>query len=422
MGLVERFRAGLKAAGWEPGDRVVLAVSGGADSMAMLRLASEGGLEGVVGHVHYGLRGEASDGDAQWVAREAARAGWPCRVAHRRVGPNSVQAVARSARYGWLEEVRGTAGCRWVATAHHADDQAETVVLHWLRAADPVAAVAGMPARNGRVIRPLLGVRRAELRDWAEAQGVRWREDASNASAKYLRNRVRHEVMPLLEDVRSGAAAHLARLAGRGREVAEGMAAVRAEATADPLRLAWEPETPFFRERLAAWGRLHGVSGTALRELHAIGAHVEGTGGRVVRERGALVFAQNAAPAEAATRIEPESGGTADGLAWVCSGVPPAGIQCPPEQCWLDADAVVWPLCMRAWRPGDVLAPFGFEGHQRVSDVLTQAKVPAVARSQQRVLVDAEGTVHWVVGVRAGRRAAIHSGTLKALHFTFVGP
>jgi len=201
MGLVEQTFQALRASGWESGDAVVIAASGGGDSMALLALAEAAGLQGVVAHVHYGLRGEDSDQDAAWVAREASRRGWPCWIAHRSVAESSrgLQAEARAIRYAWFETVLDATRARWILTAHHADDQAETVILHWLRAADPLAAVAGMPARQGAVLRPLIGVRRSELRDWAIARGVVWREDASNDSPKYTRNRIRNEVLPLLE-------------------------------------------------------------------------------------------------------------------------------------------------------------------------------------------------------------------------------
>lgn len=423
MGLVERFRSGLRGAGWEPGDPVVLAVSGGADSMGLLELAVEAGLHGVVGHVNYGLRGAASAGDARWVAREAARKGWPCRVAHRPVGAgrNGLQAEARGVRYRWLGELAGQIPNAYILTAHHADDQAESVVLHWLRAADPVAAVAGMPPRNGRVLRPLLGVRREELRSWAAARGVQWREDASNAEGKYLRNRIRHEVLPLLEDVRAGAIGHLAALAGRGREVAEGMAAVKASAQADPGRLAWTPDAPFFTERLHAWGRLHGVGGDALRALKSTGAHVPVEAGRIVRDRDALVFEATEPLPEPVGIDRPKGSGRAGGVRWEVLP-PPADPRAPEGACWVDADRVVWPLTLRPWQPGDALAPYGHAGHVNVSDLLTQAKVPAARRAHHRVLADAAGTIHWLVGFRTAREAALTPQARTAVCFTLETP
>lgn len=407
MRLVER----LRALGWRDGEEVVLAVSGGLDSMVLLDRAAQEGLRGVVAHVNYGLRGADSAADAQLVAREAARRGWPCRVAHRAVPWENLQAEARRVRYAWMEELGA-----WVVTAHHAEDQAETVLLHLVRAADPVAAVAGMPARRGRVLRPMLAWPRAELRAWAEAHGVLWREDASNAEGKYLRNRIRHEVLPLLERLRPGTGAHLARMSERARAVADDLDQITQPAS--PTHLPWTPEAPFFLERLWAWGRLHGVTGEALSGLTGAGAVLPTATGTIHRDRDGLTFVAGAPTPATFVLDEPTRSGQTDGLQWEVLEGPPATLKVENNVCLLDAAAVVWPLILRPWQPGDRLAPYGFDGHQLVSDLLTQAKVPPSERATQRVLVDAVGTVHWLVGLRASRAAALTPSTHQTLRFT----
>ncbi len=407
MDLVEP----LRRLGWQPGEPVVLAVSGGADSMALLELATRARLSGWVAHMNYGLRGADAVADAQWVVREAVRRGWPCRVAHRPVGKGNVQAEARKARYTWMEAMGA-----WVLTAHHADDQAETVLLHVMRAVDPVAALAGMPARRGMVLRPLLQVRRADLRTWAVAQGVRWREDASNAEGAYLRNRVRHEVLPLLEELRPGTVGHLGQISARARDLATDLAPFKAPA--DPNRFALAPRAAFHTERLWAWGRLHGVSGSVLAGLANPGAFVDVAGGRITRDRDALVFAAARDGFEPVSIPRPAQGGAAAGLHWEVLEGQPAEPRVDRAACLLDADAVVWPLTLRVWQPGDRIAPFGFDGHQLISDLLTQAKVPPSERAAHRVLVDAAGTVHWLVGLRASRAAALTPPTQQTLRFT----
>ena len=406
MRLVER----LRALGWRDGEQVVLAVSGGLDSMVLLDRATREGLQGVVAHVNYGLRGGDSAADARLVAREAARRGWPCRVAHRAVPRENLQAEARRVRYAWMEGLGA-----WVVTAHHAEDQAETVLLHLVRAADPVAAVAGMPARRGRVLRPMLAWPRAELRAWAEAHGVLWREDASNAEGKYLRNRIRHEVLPLLESLRPGTGAHLARMSERARAVADDLDQITHPAS--PTHLPWTPDAPFFLERLWAWGRLHGVTGEALSGLTATGAVLPTPTGTIHRDRDGLTFVAEA-PASRTVHIDKPADGAAEGVRWEVLAGPPAALKVENGVCLLDAAAVVWPLTLRPWQPGDRLAPCGFDGHQLVSDLLTQAKVPPSERAAQRVLVDAAGTVHWLVGLRASRAAALTPSTHQTLRFT----
>lgn len=196
------------------GRALLLAVSGGVDSVVMLhglhRLAPALRLRLAVGHVHHGLRGAEADRDRDFVARLAAERGLPffeARVdppAARRGRPSrerpTIQEAARRLRYEVLESLRVRAGADAVCTAHHRDDQAETVLLRLLRGTGP-DGLGGIPerSRGGRVVRPLLRVSRADILALARREGLTFREDASNASPRYTRNRVRRELLPLLQ-------------------------------------------------------------------------------------------------------------------------------------------------------------------------------------------------------------------------------
>ena len=177
---------------------VVVGCSGGADSLALLALAVDGGLAPIAVHVDHGLRA-GSDREAVIVADAAARLGAGFDARHVTVppGPN-LEARARAVRYDALEAARVEHGATAVLVAHTADDQAETVVLNLLRGSGS-AGLAGMPARRGHVVRPLLGARRADVR----AECTRWQltpwEDPSNDDLAFRRNWIRHEVLPLLE-------------------------------------------------------------------------------------------------------------------------------------------------------------------------------------------------------------------------------
>jgi tRNA(Ile)-lysidine synthase len=198
-------RLGLRGRG------VLVAVSGGLDSVALahaLRELSQGcALRLSIGHVNHGLRGAESDADQAFVEALGRQLGLPVRServapdALRREGPSrdrpTRQEAARALRYAALARMAEAAGAERVATAHTADDQAETLLLRLLRGCGP-DALAGIPERSpdGRVVRPLLAVSRAEIEHFATARGVAWREDASNASPRYARNRLRREWLP----------------------------------------------------------------------------------------------------------------------------------------------------------------------------------------------------------------------------------
>jgi tRNA(Ile)-lysidine synthase len=177
---------------------VVVGCSGGADSLALLALAVDGGLAPIAVHVDHGLRA-GSDREAGNVAHAAARlgAGFDARRVTVAPGPN-LEARARDVRYDALEAARVEHGATAVLVAHTADDQAETVVLNLLRGSGS-AGLAGMPTRRGRVVRPLLGARRADVRaECARRQLTPW-EDPSNDDLAFRRNWIRHEVLPLME-------------------------------------------------------------------------------------------------------------------------------------------------------------------------------------------------------------------------------
>jgi tRNA(Ile)-lysidine synthase len=208
--LIRALEEALGALGLRDGTLLV-AVSGGVDSVVLLhgleKLSQGWGLKLLIGHVNHGLRGEHSEADQRFVEELGARLSIPCEVA--RVEPASLirdrssrdrptpQEAARTLRWRALEEMAGRRGARWIATAHQADDQAETVLLRLLRGTGP-DGLGGIPERSpdGRRVRPLLGVSRAEIERFARQNHLTWREDASNGSDDYARNRLRRHWLP----------------------------------------------------------------------------------------------------------------------------------------------------------------------------------------------------------------------------------
>ena len=255
--VADRAARALAAAGVPAtGDGLAAAVSGGADSLALLHalrtLAGPRGWRLAVVTVDHGLR-SGSAAEAAFVADHAKALGLDARVEtlaaadlarHRRAGP---EGAARAARYEALWRAAGELGCDWLATGHTLDDQAETVLLQLLRGAGP-DGLAGMPVRSGRLLRPLLGVRRADTRRCCAAIGVDWREDPTNAEPGPLRNRVRQRLVPLLEELRPGATAALARTAALAADERDWLdplvaAALTATSAAPPAIRAAAPAT-----------------------------------------------------------------------------------------------------------------------------------------------------------------------------------
>jgi tRNA(Ile)-lysidine synthase len=212
----------LRSHGVRRDARMLVAVSGGGDSVALLHALLALGQRVAAGHVHHGLRGAAADADLAFVATLSHALGVP--FVHARVDAatrdgRSPEARARTLRYAALEELRADGGFAHIATAHQREDQAETLLFRALRGTGIGGLASIRPSLDGgRVLRPLLALSRAELRDYLAARGLAHREDASNADLSIPRNRLRAEVLPVLESIQPGATAHLAALALRAAE------------------------------------------------------------------------------------------------------------------------------------------------------------------------------------------------------------
>jgi len=439
-----------------PGDRVLVAVSGGPDSLCLLHvLWSERAARGLAAveaaHLDHGLRGEESAAEATWVAAWCEERGIPCYVglvdvaalaAERKTGK---QEAARAARYAFLEEVATRIGATKIATGHTRDDQAETVLMNVLRGTG-LDGLRGIPARRGPYVRPLLDVSHAETEDYCAAHGLQPRRDPSNLSpAAYTRNRVRLKLLPLLaRDYNPAVAASLLRLseiAARDLDCLQTQAeAALAEATRerDVFRLVLD------RSALAGLhpALLRHVLRRAILSLRGTGEgitydHVEQACRavtapkprafalnlphpfctiRVADETLTLTLADASAP-PAIVSIPLTVPGTAalPGTDWNVR----AGFDARPDAVTLDADAVSPDaLTLRNWRHGDRIDPLGMGGrHKKVGDIFTDAKVPRAARCHIPIIADTQGIV-WVVGHCIAGRARVTPDTRRRLYLT----
>jgi len=251
-----------------PTERVLLAVSGGADSMALLLALAQTNLDFLAAHVNHGLRGAASEADAEFVRAHCASLNLSCvveRVEVPRRDGHVAEAAAREARYAALTKLARDHGCARVATGHTASDLLETVLINLLRGAT-VAGLTGMPpvrklSEDVLLVRPLLNATRDGTREYCRSAGWEWREDASNADPRFLRNRVRRELVPLMQDLLpSGTASEdrLTRQTARSCEVLRADFELLDELTAAQLAVLTVREEP----------RLIVLDGLRFRELH----------------------------------------------------------------------------------------------------------------------------------------------------------
>jgi tRNA(Ile)-lysidine synthase len=420
-----------------PGGRVVAMVSGGRDSTCLLdvavRLLGPGTVSAL--HVNYRLREEADEDERHCLAL-CERLGVALAVERPpRPRGGNVQAWARDARYGAAARLALHEGAR-VAAGHTATDQAETV-LHRLASSPGRRALLGMPERDGLLVRPLLAFTREDTAAYCRERKLGWREDAANDDATYTRARVRNRLVPVLREIHPAAEANLVRTARLLRDEAEVLdAAVDAvlggrdrigvsELAAQPpalrrlvaRRLAEAPGAA-----ASGWAALRAGAAAAARvdELLRLGAGGGsarldlGAGVRAVVEYGVL-------------RFDSGPGGPAGGEA-VALAVPGAvrfgewEVRCEeaeaePRAGVLDAAALAAPLTVRAWRPGDRMAPLGLGGSRRLADLFADRRVPRERRGELP-LVESGGEIAWVPGVAVGERFRVTAATRSAVRLS----
>ncbi len=419
-----------------PGDRVAIAVSGGADSVALalilhaISLRRSWRLAGLI-HVNHHIRPEAGD-DAAFVVELGRQLSLPVVVedadvpSRARDSRRSIETVAREARYECLDRAAARLDASLVATGHTLDDQAETVMLRWLRGASLRGAGAIRPKR-GRYVRPLLGCRRADLRAFLEHGGHTYREDATNADVSVPRNRLRHELMPILERIAPRGPRALARFAAQAREDEALLSELAREASAGRVRSGsdgvqiprdWLKTLPAAIARRVVRDAIELAGGSAANDdvaailalaggrkpsarldLHRVRVWCDPASlaiGTVEPRRGAVPFHL---PLDLPGEVHVDATGAVVSASFLSgTRLPPSSAR-DPSRAILQAASVQAPFVVRSRRPGDRLQPLGAPGSRKVQDLLVDRKMPRHERDQVPVVVDAAGRIVWVAGV-----------------------
>jgi tRNA(Ile)-lysidine synthase len=384
------------------GDRVVVAVSGGPDSMALLsvlwELHERLGLTLEVAGVDHGLRAGAAAELEQVAARASAldlpffrlRVADEIAAGRRRRGAG-VQEAARDARLAALAALAAAHGAGKVALGHQADDQVETVLFRILRGTG-VGGLAGIPYRRDPFVRPLLDVRRAEILRYLRRRSIPFVEDPTNADPRFARARLRHRIIPMLAEENPRVAEAILALGSSARDLASG-------------------DLPAFSPRVAAAVRRLGRRGGTGRIDLPGGQRVEVSYGKVR----VAASGRRARPAPATVTIDGPGlypwSATASLEIRVGRWVSTDGV--------FDADAIAWPLVARTRRPGDRMRPRGGPGSRKLSDLMIDAKIAQPARAHLPVLTTASGQVLFVPGLRPSEVGRCTPATRRALRIVF---
>ncbi len=420
------------------GERILVAVSGGIDSMSLLDLMRRA-YAGRIGaaHCNFGLRGAEADGDQRLVETYCREHGIPLYVerfdteTEAQEYGESIQMAARRLRYGWFEELCDREGYDRIAIAHHADDSAETFFINLLRGSG-LRGLTGIGDRRGRIVRPLLFARRDEVTAYVAEADVPYREDSSNGTLKYLRNRLRHDILPRLESASGNRF---------GRTMEETFVRLRQTQQFVDLHIERLRERAFVTSReidlrvldpacrafeLYELLRPFGFASETVADMvvlleecedkedvTASGKRFEAPLWGAVADRGRLLLV----PREVEPFREELLSEDDPRIEWLAMSDLPDSLAGPTNVAYLSADALKFPLRLRRWREGDWFIPLGMAGQKKVSDFLVDAKVPVPDKARQGVLVSGE-TIVWLVGRRIDDRYKVRQDARRVVRIT----
>ena len=423
-------------------DRILLTVSGGVDSMVMLSLFVRCGYSVGVAHCNFQLRGAESDEDEVLVRQEAERCGVPCynrrfetKAEMERTG-ESMEMAARRLRYAWFDELSREEGYTVIAIAHHADDSIETFFINLLRGTG-LRGLTGISTQVGKIIRPLMFASRREILEYATANRIPYREDSSNRSTKYLRNKIRLGLIPRIREINpkftSLMCRNLARLTDAQLFINHGIERIRALAVTsengidtihlDRIDPAFPREFVIYELLNSAYGFKSDVIDSLCHalELEATGRRFYARDRVATVDRGRILISPIAPGDDCLVRVERSAPRSYCGNAVLyfeyCDIDTIKNFGVPEQIAQVDADLLQFPLTLRRWREGDWFIPFGMTGRKKISDFLIDAKVSLPEKQRQFVLLSGDDIV-WLVGRRIDDRFRLTSATENVLRIT----
>lgn len=426
------------------GQQVLLAVSGGRDSVVMTDLMSQSGFAFAIAHCNFHLRPDDCDRDERFVRNLAKRYGVPCFVAHfdtedyARAKGLSIEEAARNLRYDFFEEVRSREGYDGIATAHHRDDSVETFFINLIRGTG-IAGLHGIQPRNGRVIRPMLCFDRETIDRYVQEHAIAYVEDETNAQPLYLRNKIRLQLLPLLRTLSPSFDATMQSNMHRLQEAeqvyryaVERMMRELVQITSEcewidilELRRQVAPATLLFE-----WLRPYGFTSiTTAQIFNALegqsGLHFFSSTHKVLKDRDKLMLF----PLPQATEltdynrhftIDPQMHQLSEPVPLLFELLPAGDrvLKMPRSSACFDYDKLQFPLYLRHWHKGDRFQPFGMKGTRLLSDLFTDAKLNREEKTRIWLLCDAVDRILWVVGLRASAMAAVTPQSQRVFRVT----
>lgn len=439
--MLEKFRRFIQSNSLcHPGDRILLAVSGGVDSMVLLHLYIAAGYTPGIAHCNFHLRGAESDGDEKFVRSMAENFDL---IFHQQDFDTeqfadksriSIQMAARKLRYRWFEEIRKKHGYKFIATAHNQDDVIETFFINLSRGTG-IRGLTGIPVRSEKVIRPLLFASRESIVDYTTKHDIRFREDSSNASHKYLRNRLRHQLIPMLEEenpsFRNAMMDTILKLAETEKLYKQELDQLKKKlmrTEGERTRISIRDLSAFSAKRSILFEILSEYNFSSLA-MEDITHSLEGPSGkqflsathRIVKDREDLIITPLDQKEERKYYLEHESGRISEpiDLEWmVVEHTETFHIPNDRKIACLDLQKLHFPLMLRHWQTGDYFQPLGMDGMKKISDYLIDMKV-SLPDKERTWMLTSENNIAWVIGQRIDDRFKVRPETTQVLMMKF---
>jgi len=419
------------------GSRILLAVSGGKDSVLMVHLFKAIGVDVGIAHCNFNLRAGEAQRDESFVQMLASALNLPYHVMHfetkryAEAQKISTQMAARTLRYSWFEEIRSTHGYDYIALAQHQNDAIETVLVNLIRGTG-ISGLHGILPKRDRLIRPLLFFTRKEIDALVENNNIDFVEDSSNLSSNYTRNKLRLEVIPRLRSINPNLEQTFAENIARFTEIETFLSEQVSRLAMDIIvekpdgfylsidqLIRLKPQKLLLFELLKPFG----FSDTVVDEIIEA---LNGQSGKLffsqthqaTINRDVLIISIKDLPVNPLQFVHPEDQKISFGQSqFTLSYVNKVAFEIHLQKAYIDAEHLIFPLIFRNWQKGDRFIPFGMDNFKKISDFFIDEKVPLHLKNSIPILINGNGDVVWIAGMRLDNRYKLTKATKKVAIF-----
>ena len=407
-------------------DLYLVALSGGADSVALLLLLHEAGYHIHAAHCNFCLRGAESDRDEAFCVSLCERLGVELHRVHfdtrtyAELHKVSIEMAARELRYKWFEQLRADIGAAGICVAHHRDDSVETVLMNLVRGTG-LRGLCGIQPRNGFVLRPLLDVSREDIEAYLAAKGQKYVTDSTNLVDDVMRNKIRLNILPMLRELNPAVSEniqHAAEHLTEAQRVLDGiMKLYKNRKLLDLNELTKYSSSEYI---IFEWLKNYGFNGNQIYQImnaETGSIFTSPTGNDLLVDRRRLIVEPSMKPMK--KMVIPETGKYIIGKNSIKVRYCTPYISKKSHVATFDAAQVHFPLTVRRVEEGDRMQPFGMKGSKLLSDLMTDLKMTLFEKRRQLVVVDAQEIIVWAVGLRTDQRVAVTERTTEVLEIAF---